>query len=103
LQASQPYSRACRDDDFLRENESVTADARIALNVRLKELTPQQLRVLNLIRRGFQNKRIAKELRIADQTVKAHVTEILRKLRLLSRNQVVVEISKIDLQSPPNL
>jgi DNA-binding NarL/FixJ family response regulator len=63
-------------------------------------LTPQQLRVLELIRRGLQNKQIAAELRLAESTVKAHVTEILRKLNLFSRNKAVVEISKLGL---PNL
>ena len=29
--------------------------------------------------------------------MKAHVTEILRKLRLFSRNKAIIEIGKIDL------
>ncbi len=72
-------------------------DSQQALRAGLQELTPQQLRVLELIRRGFQNKQIAAELRLAESTVKAHVTEILRKLNLFSRNKAVVEISKLGL------
>jgi len=68
-----------------------------ALQARLRELTPQQLRVLELIRLGHQNKEIAIELQLAESTVKAHVTEILRKLRLFSRNKAIIEIGKIDL------
>jgi DNA-binding NarL/FixJ family response regulator len=71
-----------------------------ALQVRLRELTPQQLRVLDLIRRGYQNKEIAFELQLAESTVKAHVTEILRKLRLYSRNKAAIEIGKIELPIP---
>jgi DNA-binding NarL/FixJ family response regulator len=71
-----------------------------ALESRVRELTPQQLRVLDLIRRGYQNKQIAFELQLAESTVKAHVTEILRKLKLFSRNKAVIEISKIDLPVP---
>jgi DNA-binding NarL/FixJ family response regulator len=71
-----------------------------ALQTRVRELTPQQLRVLDLIRRGYQNKQIAFELQLAESTVKAHVTEILRKLKLFSRNKAVIEISKIDLPVP---
>ncbi|OCK53592.1 response regulator transcription factor [Bradyrhizobium sp. LMTR 3] len=70
------------------------------LEARLRELTPQQTRVLDLMRRGFQNKQIALELQLAESTVKAHVTEILRKLRLYSRNKAVIEIGKIDLPAP---
>ncbi len=73
------------------------ADFTQALKERLKELTPQQLKVLDLIRRGFQNKHIATELKLAESTVKAHVTEILRKLKLFSRNKAVIEIGKIGL------
>ena len=57
-------------------------------------------RVLELIRRGFQNKHIAVALKLAESTVKAHVTEILRKLKLFSRNKAVIEIGKIDLPAP---
>jgi DNA-binding NarL/FixJ family response regulator len=71
-----------------------------ALESSVRELTPQQLRVLDLIRRGYQNKQIASELQLAESTVKAHVTEILHKLKLFSHNKAVIEISKIDLPVP---
>jgi DNA-binding NarL/FixJ family response regulator len=51
-----------------------------------------------LIRRGFQNREIATELRLSESTIKAHITEILRKLRLFSRNKAVIEIGKIELR-----
>ncbi|MFM9816203.1 response regulator transcription factor, partial [Streptomyces scabiei] len=51
-------------------------------------------------RRGYQNKHIAAELKLAESTVKAHVTEILRKLKLFSRNKAVIEIGKISLPVP---
>ncbi|MGO9357216.1 MAG: response regulator [Xanthobacteraceae bacterium] len=78
-------------------------DSQQALRAGLQELTPQQLRVLELIRRGLQNKQIAAELRLAESTVKAHVTEILRKLNLFSRNKAVVEISKLGLSNLESL
>ena len=49
--------------NFQVSNEPDNAVTAQALRARLKELTPQQLRVLDLIRRGFQNKHIATELR----------------------------------------
>ncbi len=72
------------------------------MQARLRELTPQQLRVLDLVRRGYPNRQIALELQLAESTVKAHLTEILRKLRLFSRNKAVIEIGKIDLPDPNN-
>lgn len=82
---------------FVVENTHCDTDLSQALRARLRELTPQQLRVLDLIRRGLQNKHIAAELKLAESTVKAHVTEVLRKLKLFSRNKAVIEIGKIDL------
>lgn len=73
------------------------APSATVLQARLRELTPQQLRVLDLIRRGHQNKEIATELQLSESTVRAHVTEILRKLQLFSRNKAIIEIGKIDL------
>jgi DNA-binding NarL/FixJ family response regulator len=70
------------------------------LRERIKKLTPQQIRVLHLIRNGLQNREIASELKLAESTVKAHVTEILRKLGLFSRNKAIIEIGKIALPLP---
>jgi len=63
---------------------------------RLYELTPQQLRVLEMLKRGLQNKQIAYELKISETTVKVHVSDILRKLNVLSRTKAIVEMSRID-------
>ena len=63
---------------------------------RLHELTPQQLRVLEMLKRGLQNKQIAFELKISETTVKVHVSDILRKLNVLSRTKAIVEMSRID-------
>jgi DNA-binding NarL/FixJ family response regulator len=86
--------------NFVVSGERGDTDFTQALRQRLQELTPQQLRVLDLIRRGYQNKHIAAELKLAESTVKAHVTEILRKLKLFSRNKAVIEIGKISLPAP---
>jgi len=63
---------------------------------RLSRLTPQQLRVLRMLRQGLLNKQIAYELQVGETTVKAHVSEILRKLNVYSRTQAVIEVSKLD-------
>ncbi len=65
---------------------------------RLRDLTPQQLAVLELVREGRQNKVIAHELKLAETTVKAHVSEVLRKLGVSSRTQAVIEVARIDFE-----
>jgi DNA-binding NarL/FixJ family response regulator len=57
---------------------------------RLGSLTNQQARILNLICEGKLNKQIAFDLTIAETTVKAHVTAIMRKLGVHSRTQAVL-------------
>jgi len=67
-----------------------------ALIERVLSLTPQQLRVLFMLREGLLNKQIAHELDVGSTTVKKHVSEILRKLCVHSRTQAVIEVSKLD-------
>ena len=57
---------------------------------RLSGLTTQQARILELLCEGKLNKQIAYDLSIAETTVKAHVTAILRKLGVHSRTQAVL-------------
>lgn len=61
---------------------------------RLRELTPQQMRILELVCEGMLNKHIAYELSIAETTVKAHITAILRKLKVHTRTQAVLVARK---------
>lgn len=74
---------------------STTSD----LASRIATLTPQQVRVLHMLRQGLLNKQIAYDLGVGETTVKAHVSEILRKLKVASRTQAVIEASKIDFDA----
>jgi DNA-binding NarL/FixJ family response regulator len=67
---------------------------------RLATLTPQQLRVLMMLREGLLNKQIAYELDVSEATVKAHVSAILQKLNVDSRTQAVIAVSRIDEDNP---
>lgn len=53
-------------------------------------LTEQEQRILDLIAVGKSNKLIARELSIAEGTVKVHVKHLLRKLNLRSRVEAAV-------------
>lgn len=74
-------------DGVQTEGSSSASEEAIA---RLGLLTRQQARILQLICEGKLNKQIAYELAIAETTVKAHVTAIMRKLGVLSRTQAVL-------------
>lgn len=74
-------------------NQREDAIARLAL------LTRQQAKILQLICEGMLNKQIAYDLSIAETTVKAHVTAIMRKLGVQSRTQAVLLASEASFSS----
>jgi DNA-binding NarL/FixJ family response regulator len=53
-------------------------------------LSPRELEVLHLIAQGCGNKDIANALNISDQTVKNHITAILRKLSVNDRTAAAI-------------
>jgi DNA-binding NarL/FixJ family response regulator len=53
-------------------------------------LTPTQLKVLHGVTCGRLNKQIAFDLGIAEATVKAHMTVLMRKLKVGNRTQVAI-------------
>jgi len=56
----------------------------------MSPLTSRETEILNYIAQGFPNKQIAFELGISEQTIKNHVTSILRKLNANARTEAVV-------------
>lgn len=56
----------------------------------LESLTPRERETLAYLARGASNKEIARELDLAESTIKVHVQNILRKLGLHSRVQAAV-------------
>lgn len=61
---------------------------------KLAELTPQQQRIMRLICKGKPNKEIAYELSLAEATVKAHITALLRRLGARNRTEAVVVVEE---------
>ena len=62
----------------------------------LATLTRKQLQVFERMSRGDSNKVIAYQLNIAESTVKAHVSAILRKLGATNRVQAILSAGDID-------
>ncbi|MGZ5401228.1 MAG: response regulator transcription factor, partial [Nocardioides sp.] len=64
-------------------------------------LTERELQVLRLVATGMNNREIAKQLVISENTVKNHVRNILEKLQLHSRMEAVMYAVKEKLLDLP--
>jgi len=73
------------------------ASARAAAATDDLGLTERQLEVLRLIAQGLSNKLICRELGLAERTVKAHVTAVLRALKVSSRTQAALAAANLGL------
>ena len=70
----------------------VSSTPKTELKPELTELSSRELDVLNLVATGCTNREIAKQLFIAEGTVKTHVTHILNRLNLRNRAQIVAYV-----------
>lgn len=57
--------------------------------------TPRQLEVLHLLRQGKPNKIIAYELKMQESTVKVHVREIMKKLKVTNRTEAALRAGQL--------
>jgi DNA-binding NarL/FixJ family response regulator len=74
----------------------------MSLGSKIASLTPQQYRVLCLLREGWLNKQIGYELGVTEATVKAHITAIFKKLGVSNRTQAVIALSRLSLEDMPS-
>lgn len=63
----------------------------------INELTPAQMKVLQLLREGRPSKSMAASIGVTEATIKAHLTTIFRKLGVKNRTQAVIAANQLDL------
>ena len=61
----------------------------------LPALTPREVEIVRLIRKGYSNKEIAQELGIAVTTVKWNMTNILAKFEVQSSKQLIALLAAL--------
>jgi DNA-binding NarL/FixJ family response regulator len=94
---AQALSCVIRGELWFPEDDAAPS-GRGLLQDQLTTLTPQQFRVLKYLTDGMLNKQIADSLGVSEGTVRAHVTAILRKLRVNTRTQAVILVTELDLE-----
>lgn len=68
-----------------------------AAPVEAAHLTPTELKVMQGVCSGLLNKQIAFDLGITEATVKAHMTALMRKLKVRNRTQVAIAAQNLPL------
>lgn len=81
--------------EYVNVEEAGGEDDLFKTTPELSILTPQQVNILKLICAGKPNKQIAYELSLAEATVKAHITALLRRLDVRNRTQAVVFVESV--------
>jgi len=66
-------------------------------------LTPRQAEVLRLLSAGYTTAQMAAQMGISVQTVRNHVRDLLRQLRVHSRLEAVVRAQELQLAPPSHL
>jgi len=94
LQGDTYFPYPINENQFQAKNQSLTETTQ-----QVAELTPQQCKVLSMIKQGLLNKQIAYDLNISEATVKAHVTSIMRKLHVSNRTQAVMKVATLDIEN----
>jgi DNA-binding NarL/FixJ family response regulator len=93
----------CNTSDFIcarlqwlmeRDGRAPAPPAETAADYRL---TLRQQQVLRLMGEGWPNKIVADRLQITEQTVKLHVKQIFKELRVYNRTQAVLKAQKLQI------
>ena len=93
---TQSIKRAAAGEPVIAESMTakLVMQFRAGLNVNTaperEKLTPRERETMVCLARGESNKEIARNLDVAESTVKIHVQNILKKLNLTSRVQIAV-------------
>jgi DNA-binding NarL/FixJ family response regulator len=87
-------------DMWFPELGAAEDDTPADIHTLVETLTPAQLRVLALLRDGKPSKEMAAIMSVTEATIKAHLTEIFRKLKVKNRTQAVLATRDLDLPEP---
>lgn len=86
--------------EFARLRPERTGSASASSAGGLAVLTPRETEVLSLVAEGLSNQQIAVRLVVTEETVKSHVSRVLRKLGLRDRTQAVIAAYESGLVVP---
>lgn len=82
-------------DPVLRERAATRIRSGPEDDDRLKHLTPQERRILDLLADGLTNRQIAEEMFLAEKTIKNYVSNLLAKMGMSRRTEAAVYAARL--------
>ena len=82
-------------DPVLRERAATRIRSGPEDDDRLKHLTPQERRILDLLADGLTNRQIADEMFLAEKTIKNYVSNLLAKMGMSRRTEAAVYAARL--------
>ncbi|MBQ7126759.1 response regulator transcription factor, partial [bacterium] len=79
------------------QKDEVKKDKALNNDVNIEVLTPKEKEVLSYVAKGASNQEIADKLCVRDVTIKTHLNNIFKKLKVTNRTQAVLVAMQIDL------
>lgn len=76
------------------------SDRTQAADVPAENLTPRQIEILTLVAQGLTYKEVGAQLCLSERTVKYHMGEIVRRLHLKGRAQLIAQARQMGLVKP---
>lgn len=92
----ESYVQPNLTNDLVKEFSRITSYETVKQND--NGLTQRELEVLELIAEGMLNKEIARTLYISEKTVKNHVSNIFKKLKVADRTQAAIYAFKNNIK-----
>jgi len=97
-QGEAPLSRGLAArilEEFASAHQAGSAGAAMQVEEQDKRLTPRQMQVLTLVAQGLTYKEVGATLYLSERTVKYHMREILKRLHLKNRAQVIAHATRM--------
>lgn len=80
-----------------QKESTIKTEKSLNKDVNIDALTPKEKEVLALVAKGASNQEIADKMCVRDVTVKTHLNNIFKKLKVTNRTQAVLLAMQIDL------
>lgn len=97
----EEFARRANQDAPLHDSAPADAAAASLAAPAPVDLTPRQADVLRLVAAGLTYREVGQQLALSERTVRYHMAELMERLHLEHRSQVIAYAGKVGMVTPP--